>query len=101
MTDLKPSKSARKREFLALQKLGEELIALKETDLREIGLDPDLLEATAVELTPLTNGFSLVPNLTNAGQVVASLARATGIASGSGALVEVEFKVKANVEEGA
>ncbi len=45
MTDLKPSKSARKREFLALQKLGEDLIALKESELREIGLDEDLLEA--------------------------------------------------------
>lgn len=45
MTDLKPSKSARKREFLALQKLGEDLITLKESDLRQIGLDEDLLEA--------------------------------------------------------
>jgi ribosome-associated protein len=45
VTDLKPSKTARKREFLALQKLGEELIALKESDLRQIGLDEDLLEA--------------------------------------------------------
>lgn len=45
MTDLKPSKSARKREYLALQKLGEDLIGLKETDLRKMGLDEDLLEA--------------------------------------------------------
>jgi ribosome-associated protein len=45
VTDLKPSKSARKREFLALQKLGEDLIALRESDLREIGLDETLLEA--------------------------------------------------------
>lgn len=45
MTDLKPSKSARKREYLALQKLGEELIALHESDLREMGLDEELLEA--------------------------------------------------------
>jgi ribosome-associated protein len=45
VTDLKPSKSARKREFLALQKLGEDLIALKESELREIGLDENLLEA--------------------------------------------------------
>lgn len=43
--ELKPSKSARKREFLALQKLGEELIQLKESDLRQIGLSEDLLEA--------------------------------------------------------
>jgi ribosome-associated protein len=45
VTELKPSKSARKREFLALQKLGEELIALHESDIREIGLDEELLEA--------------------------------------------------------
>ncbi|MBT8102855.1 MAG: DUF615 domain-containing protein [Gammaproteobacteria bacterium] len=45
MTELKPSKSARKREFLALQKLGEDLITLKESDLRQIGLDEELLEA--------------------------------------------------------
>ncbi|MGI9238124.1 MAG: DUF615 domain-containing protein, partial [Woeseiaceae bacterium] len=45
MTELKPSKSARKREFLALQKLGEDLIGLKETDLRKMGLDEDLLDA--------------------------------------------------------
>lgn len=45
MTDLKPSKSAIKREFLALQKLGEELITLQESDLRQMGLDEDLLHA--------------------------------------------------------
>ena len=45
MTDAKPSKSARKREYLALQKLGEELISLKEPDLLGMGLDEDLLEA--------------------------------------------------------
>ncbi|MDH3615393.1 MAG: DUF615 domain-containing protein [Gammaproteobacteria bacterium] len=45
MTDLKPSKSAIKREFLALQKLGEELITLQESDLRQIGLDEELLRA--------------------------------------------------------
>jgi len=45
VTDLKPSKSAIKREFLALQKLGEELITLQESDLRQIGLDEELLRA--------------------------------------------------------
>ena len=45
MTDLKPSKSARKREFLALQKLGEDLVGVKEADLRKMDLDTDLLEA--------------------------------------------------------
>ncbi len=45
MTDSKPSKSARKREYLALQKLGEELLLLRESDLLDMELDEDLLEA--------------------------------------------------------
>jgi len=45
VTDSKPSKSARKREYLALQKLGEELLTLRESELLDIALDEDLLEA--------------------------------------------------------
>jgi len=45
VTELKPSKSARKREYLALQKLGEELITLKQTELDGLSLDEALLEA--------------------------------------------------------
>ncbi len=45
MTELKPSKSARKREYLALQKLGEELLTLRDADLLAIELDEDLREA--------------------------------------------------------
>lgn len=45
MTDSKPSKSARKREYLALQKLGEELLTLRESELLDIELDEDLREA--------------------------------------------------------
>lgn len=45
MTETKPSKSARKREYLALQKLGEELLAVKEPDLLGIELADELLEA--------------------------------------------------------
>ena len=45
MDDLKPSKSARKREYLALQKLGEELITLKQSELDSLPLDENLLEA--------------------------------------------------------
>ncbi len=45
MTELKPSKSARKREYIALQKLGEELIALKQSDLESLPLEEGLLEA--------------------------------------------------------
>ena len=45
MDETKPSKSARKREYLARQKLGESLIPLQEPDLLAMGLDEDLLEA--------------------------------------------------------
>ena len=45
MSDSKPSKSARKREYIALQKLGEELIELRESELRHFGLEDKLLEA--------------------------------------------------------
>jgi ribosome-associated protein len=45
VTELKPSKSARKREYLAVQALGEELITLKLSDLESLPLDEDLLEA--------------------------------------------------------
>jgi ribosome-associated protein len=43
--DSKPSKSARKREYIALQKLGEDLVPLLESDLRAMNLDDDLLAA--------------------------------------------------------
>ena len=45
MDDLKPSKSARKRKHIALQKLGEELITLKQSELDSLPLDEGLLEA--------------------------------------------------------
>lgn len=45
MTDSKPSKSERKREHLALQALGEQLIDLNESDLRTVPLDENLLDA--------------------------------------------------------
>ena len=45
MDDTKPSKSARKRAYLALQKLGEELITLRDSDLRSLPLDEELLDA--------------------------------------------------------
>ena len=41
----KPSKSARKREFLALQELGEQLIALSDEQLGGIALDDRLRDA--------------------------------------------------------
>ncbi len=45
MTDSKPSKSARKREQLALQQLGEKLIALSAEELDRIPLDDRLHHA--------------------------------------------------------
>lgn len=45
MDDTKPSKSARKREHIALQKLGEELISLRETEIEALPIDDDLREA--------------------------------------------------------
>jgi ribosome-associated protein len=45
LTETKPSKSARKRQYLALQKLGEELLTVKESDLLSMDLDDDLLAA--------------------------------------------------------
>lgn len=45
MKDSKPSKSALKREHLALQKLGEQLIAIKPADLDTLPLGDNLLQA--------------------------------------------------------
>ena len=45
MTDSKPSKSARKREQLALQELGEQLIALNDPELASLSLDDRLFNA--------------------------------------------------------
>lgn len=45
MTESKPSKSERKRAQLELQQLGEQLIALSETELASIPLDERLSEA--------------------------------------------------------
>lgn len=45
MNDAKPSKSARKRDHLALQTLGEKLIPLELSELEQLPLDEPLLEA--------------------------------------------------------
>lgn len=45
MNDAKPSKSARKRDHLALQSLGEKLIPLELSELERLPLDEPLLEA--------------------------------------------------------
>ena len=56
MDDLKPSKSAKKREYLARQKLGEELVGLKESDLLQLPLQEDLLEAVQEARTIKSHG---------------------------------------------
>jgi ribosome-associated protein len=45
VSDAKPSKSARKRQHLALQELGEALIRLSRADLESLSLDNNLREA--------------------------------------------------------
>jgi ribosome-associated protein len=44
VTDTKPSKSARKREYQALQELGEQLIELRDEELASIQTDEYLIE---------------------------------------------------------
>jgi ribosome-associated protein len=45
VNESKPSKSAKKREYLELQELGEQLILLSEEQLNQVDLDQDLREA--------------------------------------------------------
>jgi ribosome-associated protein len=45
VTEAKPSKSARKRMYLELQKLGEALIPLRDSELEPMDLDEKLLDA--------------------------------------------------------
>jgi len=54
MSLTKPSKSARKREYLALQTLGEQLLELSSDQLASISLDDQLLDAvlTAKSMKP-------------------------------------------------
>jgi ribosomal 50S subunit-associated protein YjgA (DUF615 family) len=52
----KPSKSARKREYLALQVLGEQLIELTSDQLHSIGLPETLLDAVLVARSMSAHG---------------------------------------------
>ncbi len=52
----KPSKSARKREYLALQTLGERLITLAPEQLADIGLDEALHDAILAAKSIRSNG---------------------------------------------
>jgi ribosome-associated protein len=56
MSVIKPSKSARKREYLALQSLGERLIDLSAEQLAAISLDDQLLEAVQTARSMKSHG---------------------------------------------
>ena len=56
MTDTKPSKSERKRQFLALQELGERLIQLSDDQLRRVDADSELLEQIRLAKTIKSHG---------------------------------------------
>lgn len=62
--------------------------------------DPGILTVREVRSTGLTAGFTVVPNLSAPGQVRVAMAGASGIPSGSGALVVVTFDVRAGVAPG-
>jgi len=57
-----------------------------------VSFDPSVLEAIDVDSTSLTEDFVLADTI-SPGQVKFSLARATGLGGGSGALAEIIFKV--------
>jgi ribosome-associated protein len=52
----KPSKSAKKREYLALQALGERLVGLPEGRLRELALDEALFDAITAAASMTSHG---------------------------------------------
>lgn len=56
MTTDKPSKSARKRDTLALQELGEQLVGLTEEQLHDIELDENLLDAVTAAMKIRSRG---------------------------------------------
>jgi len=61
--------------------------------------NPSLLTATDAATTTLTSGFLVQKNITS-GQIQISMANATGIASGSGALVNITFSVSSGATSG-
>jgi Tol biopolymer transport system component len=65
-----------------------------------VSFDPAVARALEVRKTDLTNGFFLGNSIDNlAGSIGISMANATGIAGGGGALVEIEFQVIGEVGE--
>lgn len=60
-----------------------------------------ILTAQAIYTADLTSSFSVTANTNTAGEVRIALANSTGISSGSGALVNIRFKVNANASSGS
>ena len=56
MDDTKPSKSAKKREYIALQKLGEQLVSLRTSDLASVPMSDSLREAILEARQITSNG---------------------------------------------
>jgi len=67
-----------------------------------LSYNPDILTAKQVRATDLVTsaGVTAIPNLSAPGSIRVSMAGATGIASGSGALLTVTFDVKAGASPG-
>ncbi len=65
----------------------------------KITFDDKILRVDRVEITALTIGFTIADTI-QPGKIVLGLARATGIASGSGDLVQLFFTVQPNAQPG-
>ncbi|MSS73373.1 MAG: T9SS type A sorting domain-containing protein [Candidatus Latescibacteria bacterium] len=67
-----------------------------------LNYDATVLTAVQVQAEGLlsSTGIAVVSNLNTVGKVIVSMAGATGIASGSGALMGVSFEIKADAKEG-
>lgn len=65
----------------------------------KIKYDPVLLKALKVSTTPLSSGFTLADTIRN-GTIALGMARASGIAGGSGAWINLEFQVSPTAKVG-
>lgn len=61
--------------------------------------DPEVLTATGAQPTSLTSDFFLIDNPMD-GQIIVTLAGATGITGGSGSIVNINFDIDATAAEG-
>jgi ribosome-associated protein len=82
---LPPSKSQRKRDAHAAQKLGQRLVTMREQDLRDLPLD-DLLREALAEARRLTN----LPALSRQHQYIGKLMREADVPAIQAALAARE-----------